>query len=266
MIVASTRLDVARPVGTRVGFTLAPPLGLGSRIPVATAVRVTSFRFPPGVPLRVASRVPVGFALVTGAVRVAAVRVTLIAAVDVPVRVALVAVCWRAWSGGLWSEFRPDDPVATPGGLAVRRASSLGPRLLRSGTGRHRPVVRPRAVRAVDGSPVGDLVPARPAIRLVVPGPTGVRAVGPGWRERRHLGTADGAGAASCRRRLVLGPDITGITLARELRLPLARRLDDPARLGGIVPPVGVTATHPPDLSLGPGRRREVARAATRGA
>ncbi|MEV4714362.1 hypothetical protein [Micromonospora sp. NPDC049374] len=62
----------------------------------------------------------------------------------------------------------------------------------------------------------------------------------------------------------MLDSDVTWITLARELRLPFARRLDDPGWLGGIVPPVGVAATHPQDLSLRPGRRRDAALAATR--
>ncbi|SFB79692.1 hypothetical protein SAMN05216284_101122 [Micromonospora sediminimaris] len=100
---------------------------------------------------------------------------------------------------------------------------------------------------------------ARPTIRLVVPGPADVRAVGSGRRERRHLGAPDGARSTSGGRWLVLDADVTRITLARELRLPLARRLDDPGWLRGIVPPVGVAATHPPDLSLRPGRRRAAA-------
>ncbi|MEV2240205.1 hypothetical protein [Micromonospora sp. NPDC049891] len=62
----------------------------------------------------------------------------------------------------------------------------------------------------------------------------------------------------------MLDSDVTWITLARELRLPFARRLDDPGWLGGIVPPVGVAATHPQDLSLRRGRRRDAALAATR--
>ncbi len=157
-----------------------------------------------------------------------------------------------------------DDPVAAPGSIVVRRAPPLGPGPLRPGAGWHRPVVRLRTVRAPGGSTVGDLVPARPAVRLVVPGPADVGAVGSGRREWRHLGASDGARATSWGRWLVLGPDVTRVTLAGELRLPFARRLDDPGWLGGIVPPVGVAATHPPNLSLRPGRRRWAAHVAPR--
>nr|WP_230416117.1 hypothetical protein [Micromonospora tarapacensis] len=119
-----------------------------------------------------------------------------------------------------------------------------------------RPVVGPGAVGAVGVSRVGKPVPARPVVRLFVPGPADVGAVGPGRREWRHLRPPDGARPTPRRWGLVVDADVARVALARELRLPLRGRLGDPGRFGGIVPPVGVAATHPPDLSLRPGDRR----------
>ncbi|SFB79717.1 hypothetical protein SAMN05216284_101123 [Micromonospora sediminimaris] len=147
VVVAASRLGAsARPVRVRLGFALATSLWFGSRVSVVATVRVTPFGLLPGVPLRAASRVPVRVALVAAAIRVAwvgkPIGFTLVASIDIPVRVTLVASWWCAGTGALRAEVRPDDPVATPGGLTVRRAPSVGPRPFGPGVGRHRPVVR----------------------------------------------------------------------------------------------------------------------------
>ncbi|WP_204032733.1 hypothetical protein [Micromonospora qiuiae] len=221
VLVAVGWLGSAWPLGVAVGLALVPSVGVAAGV----AVGVTMAR-PLGVAL--------GFAPVGVALRVAA-GFALVAAGRCAGR--------RTWG----ADVGPGDSVAPAGRLGLREAPAVGALRPRDGI---RPVV-PVTVRPAVASRFGCIVPARPAVRLVRPGPAHVRAVGSGRRERWHLGPSDGVGPAPRRRRLmVVDADVARVTLARELWLPFACRLDHPGRLAGIVPPVGVAAAHPADLSV----------------
>ncbi len=287
--VAPLRVAPLRVAPLRVAPLRVAPLRVA---PLRVApVRVAPLRVAAGVPVRVALAVPVGVAVALAVpVGVASVRVAL----GVPVRVAValgvpagVASVWvalgvpvgvtsvggavvasgrRAGGGGpaLGADVGPGHPVAPARRLGVAGPAALLAGLFGSGAGVRLPVVRSGIVGAVVAPRVGHLMLARPAVRLVGPGPAHVRTVGSGRCQRRYLGPPDGARPTSRGRWLMVDADVARIALARELWVPLACRLDDPGWLGGIVPPVGVAATHPPDPSLRPGRRGEAAPAATR--
>ncbi len=222
VLVAVGRFGSARPLGVAVGLALVSSVGVAAEVALG---------FTMAGPLRVA----VGLASVGVALRVA-------------VGLASVAAGRGAGRRARRADVGPGDSVAPTGRLGLREVPAVGP--LRP-CGGVRPVVRAGTVRPLVTSLFGYLVPARPAVRLVGPGPAHVRAVGSGRRERWHLGPSDGARPAPRRRRLmVVDADVAWVTLARELWLPFARRLADPGRLAGIVPPVGVAATHPADLSV----------------
>ncbi|WP_216592980.1 hypothetical protein [Verrucosispora sioxanthis] len=117
VLVAAGRLGVAAlPIRVRLGLALAPSLRFGSWVPVVAPIRVTSFGLPAGVPLRVASRVPVGIALVAGAIRVAPVGFARVSAVHVAVRETTPS---RPLGASSYDERRPSvraRSVREPGG------------------------------------------------------------------------------------------------------------------------------------------------------
>ncbi len=131
--------------------------------------------------------------------------------------------------------------VPFPAGVAV---TYIGRRWPRASVGPPRHLAGPSAAQLP--------VVAGMAVVRFIPGAADVGPVGAGRCQRGHHGPADNGSSPVRGGRLgVLDSDIAGVALAGELRMPLARRLDHPGWLGGVVPRVAVpAAAHPRALSL----------------
>ncbi|WP_201754071.1 hypothetical protein [Micromonospora rubida] len=136
----------------------------------------------------------------------------------------------------------PGSAVVDGGGVVPGRAGPGRARVGPARLGRARAAVVPAAPGVAARG--GDLQGVRP----VAPARRGARRSGVGGgADRPRLGPADDGGPATVlgrQVRQVSQPDVAGVALPRELRLPLRGRLEDPGRFGRVPPAVVEVAAH----------------------